>query len=64
MEHFTEEELKEIEGTTIPEIPDLSDEIDDFLGKFLGKVINILITHYYICCNKSPRSFLFYCRQT
>ncbi|CAB5396375.1 unnamed protein product [Rhizophagus irregularis] len=37
MEHFTEEELKEIEGTTIPKIPDLSDEIDDFLGKFLGK---------------------------
>ncbi|GBC08988.1 hypothetical protein RclHR1_08520014 [Rhizophagus clarus] len=37
MEHFTEKELEEIEGTTIPEVPDLSDEIDDFLGKFLGK---------------------------
>ncbi|GBC08128.1 hypothetical protein RclHR1_07920003 [Rhizophagus clarus] len=37
MGHFTEKELEEIEGTTIPEVPDFSDEIDDFLGNFFGK---------------------------
>ncbi|CAG8463353.1 12236_t:CDS:2 [Acaulospora colombiana] len=37
MEHFTEKELEEIEGTTIPVVPDISDEIDNFLSKFLGK---------------------------
>ena len=46
MEHFTVEELEEIEGITIPEVPDISDEIDDYLGKFFGKVINISITRY------------------
>ena len=33
MEHFTEKELEEIEGTTIPEIPDISDEIDNSLER-------------------------------
>ncbi|CAG8541030.1 12439_t:CDS:10 [Ambispora gerdemannii] len=37
MEHFTVKELEEIESATIPEVPELSNEIDDFLGKFLGK---------------------------
>jgi len=39
--HFTETELQEIDSTSIPEVPELSNEIDEFLGKFLGKVINI-----------------------
>ncbi|CAG8450430.1 5569_t:CDS:2, partial [Cetraspora pellucida] len=40
MEHFTKEELEKIEGTAIPEVPDLSDEIDNFLGKFIAKNLN------------------------
>ena len=50
MGHFTAEELEEIESTTIPEVPDLSDEIDYFLGRFLGKVIFIyaLYQHTHI----------------
>ncbi|CAG8841751.1 21770_t:CDS:2, partial [Racocetra persica] len=30
MEHFTEEELEEIEGTTIPEVPDLRTKLTIF----------------------------------
>ncbi|CAG8662952.1 1656_t:CDS:2, partial [Paraglomus brasilianum] len=37
MEHFTETELREIDNTSIPEVPELSNEIDEFLNKFLGK---------------------------
>ncbi|RGB37265.1 hypothetical protein C1646_57421 [Rhizophagus diaphanus] len=37
VEHFTETELREINRTSIPEVPELSDEIDEFLRKFLGK---------------------------
>jgi hypothetical protein len=43
---FTETELREIELTPIPEVPELSDEVNDFLDKFTGKVINISST----CC--------------
>jgi hypothetical protein len=46
MEHFTEEELEEISSAPIPEVPELSDEVNDFLCKFLGKVINISFTYY------------------
>ncbi|PKK76475.1 hypothetical protein RhiirC2_772491 [Rhizophagus irregularis] len=38
MEHFTEEELEEISSAPIPEVPELSDEVNDFLCKFLGKI--------------------------
>ncbi|CAG8648635.1 1161_t:CDS:10 [Ambispora leptoticha] len=34
---FTETELREIELTPIPEVPELSDEVNDFLDKFIGK---------------------------
>ncbi|GBB89332.1 hypothetical protein RclHR1_01600004 [Rhizophagus clarus] len=34
---FTETELREIELTPIPEVPELSDEVDHFLNKFVGK---------------------------
>ena len=44
MEHFTETELREIDNTSIPEVPELSNEIDEFLNKFLGKVRNISFT--------------------
>ncbi|RIA87204.1 hypothetical protein C1645_740297 [Glomus cerebriforme] len=37
VEHFTETELREIDNTSIPEVPELSNEIDGFLNKFLGK---------------------------
>ncbi|GES90377.1 C2H2-type zinc finger transcription factor [Rhizophagus clarus] len=37
MDHFTGRELEEIGSATIPEVPELSNEIDGFLGKFLGK---------------------------
>ncbi|CAG8615598.1 10673_t:CDS:2, partial [Paraglomus occultum] len=37
MEHFTETELREIDNTSIPEVPELSNEIDVFLNKFLGQ---------------------------
>ncbi|GES85767.1 C2H2-type zinc finger transcription factor [Rhizophagus clarus] len=37
VEHFTETELREIDSTSIPEVPELSDEIDEFLSKFHGK---------------------------
>lgn len=46
MENFTEEELEEISSAPIPEVPELSDEVNDFLCKFLGKVINISFTYY------------------
>ncbi|CAB4427528.1 unnamed protein product [Rhizophagus irregularis] len=38
MEHFTEEELEEISSAPIPEVPELSDKVNDFLCKFLGKI--------------------------
>ncbi|CAI2175886.1 19774_t:CDS:2 [Funneliformis geosporum] len=38
MEHFTQEELEEIDSIPIPEVPELSKEVDDFLRKFLGKI--------------------------
>lgn len=34
---FTETELREIKFTPIPEVPELSDEVNDFLNKFIGK---------------------------
>ncbi|CAB5395731.1 unnamed protein product [Rhizophagus irregularis] len=34
---FTKTELREIELTPIPEVPELSDEVNNFLGKFIGK---------------------------
>ncbi|CAB4438269.1 unnamed protein product [Rhizophagus irregularis] len=34
---FTKTELREIELTPIPEVPELSDEINNFLGKFIRK---------------------------
>ncbi|RGB34206.1 hypothetical protein C1646_668726 [Rhizophagus diaphanus] len=37
MKHFNEKELEKIEDTTILKVPNLSDEITNFLGKFLGK---------------------------
>ncbi|GBB84115.1 hypothetical protein RclHR1_10750004 [Rhizophagus clarus] len=37
MEHFTREELEEIDSTPIPEVPELPKEVDNFLCKFLGK---------------------------
>nr|CAG8493839.1 5488_t:CDS:10 [Entrophospora candida] len=36
-EHFTETELHEIDSTLIPQVPELSEEIANFLNKFTGK---------------------------
>ncbi|CAG8528390.1 11916_t:CDS:10 [Acaulospora morrowiae] len=36
-DHFSEEEIEEINCTTIPQVPKLSDEITEFLHEFNGK---------------------------
>ena len=37
--HFSKEECDEIDSASGPQVPDISDEINEFLIKFLDKVI-------------------------
>ena len=41
-QHFSKEERDEIEFAPSPQVPEISDEIDEFLNKFIDKVINNL----------------------
>jgi len=43
-EHFSKEEREEIKFASSPQVPEMSDEIDEFLIKFIDKVINNLHT--------------------
>ena len=49
--HFTNEELKELESVNIPDIPDIPEEIITCLEKFLNKVTSHLLIIVNIICN-------------
>jgi hypothetical protein len=58
-QHFDKTELDEIDDAPDPQVPELSDEIVEFLNKFSHKVILIymLLIKIYAYCNKSLISF-------